>query len=50
MLMVACGRKWWHFSFKGNCGPKANNCGKCLILFVTQYCLSEKNGCVYLRH
>ena len=35
VLIVDYGIKWCHFSFKGICGLKANNWGKCLILFVT---------------
>ena len=33
--MADYGRRWCHVSFKDICGPKANNWGKCLILFVT---------------
>ena len=36
MLMIDYyGRQSCHFCFKGIYGPKANNCRKCLILFVT---------------
>ena len=42
VLIVDYGRKWCHFSFKGICGPKANNWGKCLILFVTALLIVEE--------
>ena len=40
--MVAYGGNWSNF-FRGVCGPKANNSGKCLILFVTVLFMGE-NG------
>ena len=39
--MVNNGRKWYYFCFKGIRGPKVNNCGKCLILFVTVFLIGE---------
>ena len=35
-------KKWYHFRFKGICGPKANDRGKCLVLFVTVSFIGEE--------
>ena len=42
VLMFHYGRKWCHFCFSGIYGPKANNLGKCMILFVTVLFIGEE--------
>ena len=40
--MIDQERKKCHFCFKDICGPKANNWGMCLILFVTVLFIGEE--------
>ena len=42
VLMVDYGGKWCHSSFKGICGPKANNWGRRLSFFVTALFIGEE--------
>ena len=41
--MFVYGGNWSSFCFDGVCGPKVNNGGKCLTLFVTVLFM-EENG------
>ena len=42
MPIVDNGRERCYFCFKGICGPKANNFGKCLLLLVTLFFIGKE--------